>query len=402
MLKGENPTPSKNSSGYLSRYLDYTAGILTKYNRNQPFHIYLKKYFTSNKKHGSKDRKIITSLCYNYFRTGFGVIPELDWRQKLLLSIFLCETRPSAFLAVFKPEWDFSIHLPIHKKIKIVDGEFDLNILFPFKDELSYEIDSGKYNLSFLVQPKFFIRVRPGCSDSIINKLKEARLSFDHPEANCLSFSNNEKVTDIIQTDKEAVIQDFNSIKTLDCIKDLFNEKDKINCWDCCAGSGGKSILAYDILKNINLTVSDKRDSILNNLKNRFSKAGITNYKMLLTDLEKPAVGINASFDLIIADVPCSGSGTWARTPEQILFFHKNEVKNYASIQRKIIDNVLPYLNANGYLLYITCSIFKMENEENVDIFQEKYGLKLIQQEYLIGYEMQADSLFIALFKKEQ
>ena len=45
--------------------------------------------------------------------------------------------------------------------------------------------------------------------------------------------------------------------------------------------------------------------------------------------LEKPATGINDSFDVIIADVPCSGSGTWSRTPEQLIFFQQ---KGYRKI----------------------------------------------------------------------
>ncbi|HWH64163.1 MAG TPA: hypothetical protein VNS50_12850, partial [Ginsengibacter sp.] len=150
------------------------------------------------------------------------------------------------------------------------------------------------------------------------------------------------------------------------------------------------------------LTVTDRRKNILENLKSRFGNAGIKKYKLMIADLEKPTVAIDESFDIIIADVPCTGSGTWTRTPEQLHFFKQNEIEKYVSLQRKIIENALPQLKNNGRLLYITCSVFKNENEENVIFFREKYELDLLKKEYLKGYEMQADTLFVALFKKNR
>ena len=104
--------------------------------------------------------------------------------------------------------------------------------------------------------------------------------------------------------------------------------------------------------------------------------------------------------DLIIADVPCTGSGTWARTPEQLHFSHKKDIDKYAALQKKIIENALPHLKINGHFLFITCSVFKKENEENVAFIQQKFQLNLLKMEYLKGYEIQADTLFVALFKK--
>ncbi len=173
-----------------------------------------------------------------------------------------------------------------------------------------------------------------------------------------------------------------------------------MSIWDCCAGSGGKSILAFDLFKKVRLTVSDKRKEILANLKLRFTRAEIKDYNLLSVDLEKSSPKVIGLFDIIIADVPCTGSGTWARTPKRLHFFKDNEIEQYALLQRRIIDNALPHLKANGYLLYITCSVFKKENEENVEFFKEKYKMNLIKSEYLKGYEMQADTLFVALFTK--
>lgn len=392
--------PATNNN-HFQRYLQYSVSILSSYKGQEPFHLFLKKYFSANKKHGSKDRKLITALCYNYFRLGFGVSISAKQDEKILLSVFLCEKKPSLFLEFFKPGWNASVSLPLSDKLKVVNKEFTEEKIFPFSDELSNEINFHQFNLSFLIQPKLFIRIRPGFREIVINKIKQAGFLFEELNENCIAFSNNEKVSNTIEIDKEAVVQDYNSQKTLDFLKPIIeNEKIAISIWDCCAGSGGKSILAFDIFENINLIISDKRKSILENLKLRFGKAGITNYKLVNIDLEKSSLDISESFNIIIADVPCSGSGTWARTPEQLHFFKKDEIKKYASLQRKIVENALPHLKSNGLLLYITCSVFKKENEENVAFFQEKYKLNLLKVAYLKGYEMQADTLFVALFKK--
>jgi 16S rRNA (cytosine967-C5)-methyltransferase len=98
--------------------------------------------------------------------------------------------------------------------------------------------------------------------------------------------------------------------------------------------------------------------------------------------------------------VPCSGSGTWARTPEQLHFFSKKKIDEYSILQQKIVSNAIEYLDEKGYLLYITCSVFKKENEENVAFIQKNLNLQLIKSQYLKGYEMQGDTLFAALFRR--
>lgn len=393
--------PSADNKNHFQRYLQYAAAILTSYRGHEPFHIFIKKYFSLNKKHGSKDRKLITALCYNFFRLGLGVSTPVTQNEKFFLSTFLCEAKSSLLLQLFKPEWNNFISLPIVDKLKIAGEKFNVVKLFPFTNELSTEINIDQLNLSFLIQPKIFIRIRPGFQSIVINKIKQSGFAFEQLEENCIAFTNNEKVTEVIEVDKEAVVQDYNSQKTLDLLKPLAERSNvDLSIWDCCAGSGGKSILAFDLFKKINLTVSDRRKSILENLTMRFRTAGIKAYRLISAELEKSSLKMSESFDIIIADVPCSGSGTWARTPEQLHFFKNNEIEKYASLQRRIIDNALPHLKTSGHLLYITCSVFKKENEENVAFFKEKHKMNLLNVEYLKGYEMQADTLFVALFTK--
>jgi 16S rRNA (cytosine967-C5)-methyltransferase len=180
-----------------------------------------------------------------------------------------------------------------------------------------------------------------------------------------------------------------------------------LKIYDCCAASGGKSILAYDYLRPIDLTVSDVRKSILVNLEKRFSVAGITNYSAFVKDLTvinpKPETQNPKpkTFDLVICDAPCTGSGTWSRTPEQLYYFRKQRIGHYRDLQLSILSNVVNLLNQNGFLLYITCSVFREENENVIEYINQQEDVELVKMELLRGYDKRADTLFAALLQKK-
>ena len=118
----------------------------------------------------------------------------------------------------------------------------------------------------------------------------------------------------------------------------------------------------------------------------------------MVVDLSTSGIKTQQLFDLIICDAPCSGSGTWSRTPEQLYFFDEKKIDQYAALQKKIVTNAVKSLKKDGFFLYITCSVFKKENEEVVQFLENKLFLHLIHAEYLEGYRQKADTLFSALF----
>ena len=74
-------------------------------------------------------------------------------------------------------------------------------------------------------------------------------------------------------------------------------EESHLKAWDCCAASGGKSILLKDKFPRVQLTVSDIRETILRNLRQRFQRAGIKDYHAFVADLSKPSFLIIKKFD---------------------------------------------------------------------------------------------------------
>lgn len=318
--------------------------LIATYQGQEPLAAYLKKYFAANKKHGSKDRKSISAFCYAHFRT--------------------------------------------------------MHANFPLQEAISKEIDLPVFIHSHTIQPLLFIRIRPWQKDKVIAALEAAAIEYTVINEHCFAFSNTTSLQNVLALNKEAVIQDLNSQALAELLNHVPTSMESpIQVWDACAASGGKTILMYDTMQNIRMHVSDIRESILFNADKRLQEAGIRPASVQVIDLTDP-FEIKKPFDFVFADLPCSGSGTWGRTPEQIAFFKKENLNSYTQLQTKIIENILPTVKLDGHLLIATCSVYAAENEAHVAAILAQGQFELIEQRYFKGYTNQADTLFGAILKR--
>ena len=108
----------------MSRYHSYinsTKEILGIYKGDEPLSSFLKKYFSTNKKFGSKDRKQISNLCYCFFRLG-KVVMNTSTEEKILTGLFLCTNESNEILAALKPEWNEKCELQLGEKLLIINS----------------------------------------------------------------------------------------------------------------------------------------------------------------------------------------------------------------------------------------------------------------------------------------
>jgi 16S rRNA (cytosine967-C5)-methyltransferase len=386
---------------FIQAYLNTSREILKNYSGEEPFSSFLKKFFKEHKNFGSRDRKQIAHLCYCFFRLGKS-LRNYSIDERLAIVVYLCNTSFSPVLEKINPQWNEQIELEVDEKINqiITQYDFKLEDIFPWRENFSELLEYDSFIKSFFIQPQTFLRIRPGEEINVKQKLTASNIPFHFVTDHCVAVAPATKLDDIMHLNREAVIQDLNSQQVLDPLIKHIQGKNKIKtAWDCCAASGGKSILLKDHFPQVQLAVSDIRESILINLTKRFAQAKITGYKKMVADIAKAPLKQQQKFDLIVCDAPCSGSGTWSRTPEQLYFFDENKIEYYSGLQKKIVSNVVKNLQAGGFLVYITCSVFKNENEEVVKFIQEQLSLQLINMEYLKGYDKKADSLFTAVFK---
>jgi 16S rRNA (cytosine967-C5)-methyltransferase len=395
-------------SEYFHAYLRNASLVLESFEFKEPFALFLKSYFKKNKKFGSRDRKVVSDLCYGYLRLG-NAADDLPTSSAIIAGYYLTHQSDNGFLQAVFPEFYPTITDDLTKKLKEVGvyfPSFDPADIFSFTDELSDDLESLEWGLKHLEKPEVFLRIRPGKAAHVISKLQASGIEFDQVGVTSLRLHKNIELEGVLELDKETVVQDIASQQTASLLENL---PTKINSfWDACAGSGGKSIMVHDLFPKAKVFASDVREEILLELRRRFDNAGINAEKIFCNDLSHDMAGQvlrsnlpQSGVDLIVADVPCTGSGTWRRSPEWLSSFEISSIDQYVRLQQKIVDLICQHVGTNKFLLYITCSVFRKENEEMVSYILGKGRLKLLSQQHCFGENAGGDHLFAALFISE-
>lgn len=129
---------------------------------------------------------------------------------------------------------------------------------------------------------------------------------------------------------------------------------------DYCAGGGGKSLALAD--RGMRVIAHDKETRRMQDIPSRAARAGVR------IDVSKNPK-TSAPYGMILCDAPCSGSGTWRRTPDAKWRLSPERLAELTAIQSDILEQVHPMVAADGTLAYATCSILRSENRSVVDRF---------------------------------
>ena len=136
---------------------------------------------------------------------------------------------------------------------------------------------------------------------------------------------------------------------------------------DACAAPGGKTTAVIDALPEGSVMVANEyvpaRAAIL---KDNLTRRGYPGVIVTRGDTSR-LMRLGPTFDLIIADVPCSGEGMMRKDAEAVAQWSEGLVEECAALQREIVGNLWPTLRPGGTLIYSTCTFNRRENEENVE-----------------------------------
>ena len=136
---------------------------------------------------------------------------------------------------------------------------------------------------------------------------------------------------------------------------------------DYCAGGGGKS-LALAARADIALTAHDAAPARMADLPARAARAGV---EIAIASQRQ----LGRDYDLVVVDVPCSGSGTWRRTPDAKWRLDPAGLDRLIRTQAGILREVAPMVRPGGHLAYMTCSLLAQENAGQIaDFMRENAG----------------------------
>ncbi|WP_122073656.1 RsmB/NOP family class I SAM-dependent RNA methyltransferase [Pseudophaeobacter sp. EL27] len=151
--------------------------------------------------------------------------------------------------------------------------------------------------------------------------------------------------------------------------------QDGMRVLDFCAGGGGKSLAMAGQAK-VDLFAHDANASRMNDLPLRAQRAGAD-----ITCLSEDELERAEAFDLVLCDVPCSGSGSWRRAPEGKWRLTRAMLDEIRLSQRQILEDAAQLVREGGHLAYATCSMLDEENTAQIQGFLDSHaGWKLGEQ----------------------
>lgn len=156
------------------------------------------------------------------------------------------------------------------------------------------------------------------------------------------------------------------------------NPSPGIQVLDYCAGAGGKTLaIASSMAGKGRIVAMDAQGSRLNKGRQRFRKAGVAD----IIEVRPLSENKNrkwlrrqkGTFDAVLVDVPCSGTGTWRRNPDMRWKTYGPSLEELLNIQAEILDKVAHTVKSGGRLVYATCSLLEEENEKQVGEFLQRH-----------------------------
>ena len=129
---------------------------------------------------------------------------------------------------------------------------------------------------------------------------------------------------------------------------------------DYCAGGGGKALALAARQPDMQVAAHDVTPARMADLPARAGRAGLS-----IALQARP----RGPYDLVVADVPCSGSGTWRRTPDAKWRLTRARLDELVAVQGRILEQAAVLVAPGGSLAYMTCSLLEAENGAQIDGF---------------------------------
>ena len=338
----------------------------------------INNYFKKNKFAGAKDKKKITDLVFKFLKNYFSLKKKFEISQiefslrNGILLLYFYYNKLENFKIIY--EGKFSL-VSANDDIKIFklarSNKEDIIPSLPkwIEDKLTkeFKLNLQKNYQSILDQPRFDIRINKRFTDrNKVLKLLHNNEILSHkttfsPVGITLEKRIIEKTIKKIRQNFFEVQDEASQIVTI-----ITGAKSGMKVLDYCAGKGTKTLALLDIMNSKGeIFVNDVNTKRLDILKKRVKSLKSENIINVFTENKK----FMEYFDLILLDVPCSGSGVWRRRPENMVKLDLGKHLKNIKIQSQLLEKASKYCKKGGTISYITCSILEDENEKQIKKF---------------------------------
>jgi len=344
----------------------------------------LSQYFRINKSLGSKDRAYIAETVYNYVRWKglIETLSESNWQSKLAtLQLFMPALKhheTTSYLEFIRriqhsrnEKVRQSFQLPKH--IQLSFPEFLYSLL---KKEYPDRVDEICFALNTQAPTTIRTNTTLISRDELIKRLEEKGIGVSKTHISPVGINLTKRINLFsLEEFKEGMfeMQDEGS----QFVGLLINPSSKQRILDYCSGSGGKILAVAPLMKGGQFYLHDVREQALKEARIRMKRAKIHNVQFIESSEIQKLNQLRGKMDCILLDVPCSGSGTLRRNPDQKWKINQEYLEKLVQKQREIFKASLPCLKPKGRLIYSTCSILQSENDDQVEFLLNNYPLKL-------------------------
>lgn len=279
------------------------------------------------------------------------------------------------------PEWIVKMWLEIYGKEKTQD------ILTGLLEErpLTLRLDE---NLSEREKETLFV------------KLKEVGITVIQSEVLAYAYfvsgyDNLESIPGFLEG--KWMVQDLGSM----LITQFANIKKGDFVIDVCGAPGGKALhAATKVGKDGRVIVRDLTEYKVSLIEENIARSGYNTIRAEVFDATVSDAKSEQKADVVIADLPCSGLGVIGRKADIKYRITKEDLNEIATLQKKILKTVSTYVKPGGTLLYSTCTLNTLENEENVAFIERELPFTLEEKRELLPGIHKTDGFFMARFKR--
>ncbi len=229
----------------------------------------------------------------------------------------------------------------------------------------------------FQTEPRLTARIHQSITDydSVINSLEKQKVVWSaHPFLEqTVILEQLDRLDDVEAFQKGWLqVQDTSSIL---CGMTISPKKDD-KVLDVCSAPGGKALHAADILKGTGMvTACDLTEFKVKMIQENIDRTGLSNIQAIVRDATAFVSEEEEKYDVVIADLPCSGLGIMGRKKDIKYRMTRENQQELVELQRQILSVVYRYVKPGGSLIYSTCTVNEQENEDNVAWMQEQLGL---------------------------